>query len=371
MIRDASGNILTSSDRHISPSLDPKSGSIPIEESDLMRHYRYNNGRYTALNKSSTISDWTLTKLIPTSTINKEINALQYNLLFVYIACIVLVLIGIFITALRLYKPIYLLTNKLRGQLKTPNTLVMENPYKVQNILVGYELLIEQVDETVEHLIQESEARRRTELDALKMQINPHFLYNTLNSIKCLVWTNKSELIEPTITALVKILQQTSRRKDELTTLGQELENVKNYLYIQNVRMDNHITITYDVKKSFYHVPIPPLTLQPIVENAIFHGIEPCGAPGILSVSAFRDQDDLYIEILDNGAGMSEEKLKALSNTSYSAHKTGFTSLGLDNVKERLKLYYGNDYGLEIKSKVGVGTSVLVKIKYHIGGDVS
>ena len=103
--------------------------------------------------------------------------------------------------------------------------------------------------------------------------------------------------------------------------------------------------------------------LQPIIENAIFHGIESLGKPGIITLSAYSKDNDLYIEILDNGIGMDEIKVAKLLSSTNSDNKSGFNNIGIANVNDRLKMYYGNDYGLRIESKVGLGTSVTLKIK--------
>lgn len=365
MVRNAEGNILTTSDRSVSPSLDPMDCALPIEDSHIIRNFSYNDKNYLYLDYQSSINDWHITKLIETQKMNLEIDRLQSKFFLITFCCILLIVLGIFITAIRLMNPIKNLSAKIQQQIvipATPKKSDFRNPFP--NILTGYEQLIDEVDTTVDRLIFENEARRKAELHALEMQINPHFLYNTLNSIKCLVWTGQQELIEPTITALVKLLQQTLRKTDELITLEEELDNVKNYVYIQNIRTDQSITVHYEIRPTFYSVRIPSLVLQPIVENAIFHGIEPMGRPGTLTISAYCEDLDLLIEVLDNGVGMPQETLKNLLQQDF-VNKSGFNHIGIANVNERLKLHYGENYGVRIESKVNLGTSITLKIKLH------
>lgn len=363
-ICNGEGNIISCSDRNLSLSLDPTEAFMPIEEDNLLYDYKFDNEDYVYISQNSSVSDWTIIKLISKSNMELEINTLKRNLIISALFCILLIIIGIIITAIKIYKPLQELLIKMKLKFVNKEIYSYEPPPPtLTDVVTGYEQLISEVDNTIDLLILENENRRKAELHALEMQINPHFLYNTLNSIKCLVWTKQYELIEPTITSLVKLLQQTLRNIDELITLEEELGNVKNYIYIQNIRTCNSLTVNYDIRNTYKSTRIPCLVLQPIIENAIFHGIESLGKPGIITLSAYSKDNDLYIEILDNGIGMDEEKVaKLLSNTNRD-NKSGFNNIGIANVNDRLKMYYGNDYGLHIESKIGLGTSVTLKIK--------
>lgn len=363
-ICNGDGNIISSSDRNISLSLDPTEAFIPMENENLLYNYTFNNTDYIYISHNSSVSDWTIIKLIPRSNLEEEINVLKRSLIFSALFCILLIIIGVIITAIKIYKPLQdlLLKMKLKFINKEISTYETKTP-TFTDVVTGYEQLISEVDNTIDLLILENENRRKAELHALEMQINPHFLYNTLNSIKCLVWTKQYSLIEPTITSLVKLLQQTLRNIDELITLEEELNNVKNYLYIQNIRTCNSITVNYNIRNTFNSTKIPCLVLQPIIENAIFHGIEPLGKPGVITISAYKKDNDLYIEVIDNGVGMNNETVDKLLNNSIKDKKSGFNNIGIGNVNDRLKMYYGGNYGLRIESKIGLGTSVTLKIK--------
>ncbi|GKX29693.1 histidine kinase [Vallitalea longa] len=365
MIQNSDGNIISSSDRTITPSLDPEDTAYPIQSESLVNNYKYHGKKYLYISQPSSISDWVITKLIPSENMNEEFNKLQKNFIYIYIACIMLVSIGIFITALRIYYPIQKLSNKLQRQFMSSDNERDNNHFSLINIMTGYEQLINDVDITIDQLMEENEARRKAELHALAMQINPHFLYNTLNSIKCLVWTNQYKLIEPTINCLVNLLRQTLHSMDKLITLEEEIKNIKNYVFIQNIRTDNLISINYDIPLSYYNNLIPSLILQPIVENSIFHGIEPLGKQGCITISAYHEGKDLYIEVLDNGVGMSEKTLtNILEQTKVSNNKSSFNHIGINNINNRIKLYYGTDYGVHYESKENLGTSVTLKVKY-------
>lgn len=364
MIQNSDGNIISSSDRSISPSLDPQDTAFPIQSDPLVYSYNYKDNNYLYLSQPSSISDWFIIKLIPTKKMNTEFNKLQKNFVFIYLACIVLVIIGILITALRIYRPIQTLSLKLQNHLiRNDQDNRSKTNISFTNMITGYEQLIKDVDITIDQLMDENESRRKAELHTLAMQINPHFLYNTLNSIKCLVWTKKYQLIEPTINALVNLLRQTLHNMDKLITLEEELNNLKNYIYIQNIRTDNCIVVNYDIRIIYYKTKIPSLILQPIVENAIFHGIEPLGKPGHITISAYNEEKNLFIEVLDNGIGMSADTVKNLLEQCKSPNKSNLNHIGITNINNRIKLYYGNDYGIHIESKQSLGTSFTLKIK--------
>lgn len=367
IIRNAEGNIVSTSDRTLNLSLDPSIAFFPVEEDSLMNPYHYEGIPCLYISQPSSVSDWTLIKLTPLTLMNAEIYKLQIQFFLIGLCCAGIILIGVIITCFRIYNPLRALSAKLESQLlHHPQKEISTHSPTFTDIVTGYEQLVEEVDETLDLLVTENEQRRKAELHALGMQINPHFLYNTLNSIKCLVWTKQYPLIEPTITALVKLLQQTLRHVDTFISLEEELNNVKNYIYIQNIRTCNSLTVNYNILPKYYTLKLPCLTLQPLVENAIFHGIEPLGKPGVITLSAYTKDNSFYIEILDNGVGILKEKLDSLLSQGSSPNKSGFNHIGLGNVNERLRLYYGDAYGLHIESKENIGTCITIKIKLSL-----
>ena len=364
MIQDSEGNIITTSDRTVQLSLNSAYSIIDIESQNLIEDYIYKDQSYIYISQPSSISDWNFIKLLSTRTITEEINHLQRNFTLVYSICVLLIFIGIYMVAVRITKPIKALTTKIQNTYLHPSYSDNQStPLTFSNALTSYELLIEEVDDTVEKLLEDNEARLEAELYALRMQINPHFLYNTLNSIKYLVWMNKVNLIEPTITSLVKLLQQTIRKPTEFIPLTEELKLLDHYVYIQNIRTDNSIQMNYDIPKDYQTVEVPSLFLQPIVENAVFHGIEPLGHQGIITITSYSHEDDLYIEVIDNGIGMTQTKALAVLKEAAEEIHNGFNGIGLYNIHQRLQNYYGTTYGLSISSQPNVGTSVTIKIK--------
>lgn len=364
MIQDSEGNVITTSDRTVQLSLNSAYSAIDLETTNLIYDYDYKGQEFIYLSQASSISDWMFIKLLSTTEINSEIHYLQRNFIVIYALCMMLILIGVYIVGLRITKPIKSLTHKIQANYlhHSYSSHSSSMPHSI-SVLTSYEDLIAEVDDTVGQLIEYNEARMNAEMHALRMQINPHFLYNTLNSIKNLVWLKKTNLIEPTITSLVKLLQQTIRTPNQYITLSEEIKLLEHYIYIQNIRRDDTIRIKYNLKQINLTVNVPSLILQPIVENSIFHGIEPSDEPGIITISGYYRDKDLYIEVVDNGVGIPREKIhEILSMTSNEKH-TGFNGIGVANINQRLKLFYGEAYGIKISSQPGIGTSVTLRIK--------
>ena len=212
-------------------------------------------------------------------------------------------------------------------------------------------------------LYEEELLRNQAQLQALKMQINPHFMYNSLNSIQGLACQSKFEDICDAVAALSFVLRY-SLRGGNLTTVREEAHCIEEYMRIMNIRFENRFRFSLDVEKGLAEHSIPRFMLQPIVENAIMHGLGESKA-GTICVSISCDSESLmHVVCADDGMGICEEKLdsvkKKLEECSFNSatHKETNHSIGLENVQRRLKLLYGESYGLKIESQVGHGTTV-------------
>jgi len=223
-----------------------------------------------------------------------------------------------------------------------------------------------------QELIEEIKARREleqllqnTELKALQSQINPHFLFNTLNTIARLALLENARQTEEVAYALSDLLRYSLRNIEEIVTLEKELDCVKKYLLIQKVRFGDRIKTRIDVEKELMETPIPLLTIQPIVENAIIHGLELKKRGGELRINGVLDENRVVIEVIDNGLGIPREKLKNLFKKKKKICKGGHTTgLGLMNVHKRLQHYFGPEFGLNVDSQVGKGTTVKITIPF-------
>lgn len=195
----------------------------------------------------------------------------------------------------------------------------------------------------------------------MQSQINPHFLYNTLDMINWLSLKNSTGEVNSAVRALANFYRLSLSGGKDIVTIADELKHVSYYLQIQNIRFGDKIKSVIDVDKDVLEYSIPKITLQPIVENAIHHGIlEKPDKTGVITVKGRKIENTIIITVSDDGIGIPEENLKSIM-LYESLSKTG-SSYGIKNINERIKLIYGNDYGLNCTSVYGKGTTVEIRL---------
>lgn len=213
-----------------------------------------------------------------------------------------------------------------------------------------FNLMVNRIRELMGQIIVEQESKRRSELEVLQSQIHPHFLYNTLNSVVRMVGTGKNEDVITMITSLSKFFRISLSKGKHIIPLTDELEHIRNYLIIQKIRYKNKFEFELRVGEELESLQTLKLILQPIVENAIYHGIEPSADQGLIVIRAERMDGKLLLQVLDNGVGMSADKTARLLSEA--------AGIGLRNVHERIRLHFGDDYGVQIESELEEGTTV-------------
>jgi two-component system sensor histidine kinase YesM len=217
------------------------------------------------------------------------------------------------------------------------------------------------IKKLMEQVREEETALRKTELKALQAQINPHFLYNTLDSIQWMCEQGKTEQAAAMVSALAKLFRISISRGRELIPIKDELQHAKSYLVIQSYRYRNQFSYKFDVDESLENYLCNKITVQPLIENAIYHGIDRMVDEGEITVTLRQADDcekDILITVEDNGVGMTEEQCESILKKSRSDS----SGIGVKNVNDRLKIYFGDKYGISIKSELDVGTVVTVRI---------
>lgn len=226
--------------------------------------------------------------------------------------------------------------------------------------------MLNEMTSSVQNLLNENERmykqRQQIETSLLQSQINPHFLYNTLDSIYWMAIIQKSDSIASSIHSLSNLLRNVAKGTDDKITLEQELELLDNYVEIQMNRYLGTFILQNNISKEFFSYRILKLTLQPLVENAIFHGIEPTGRFGTITLSAKEDHSSLFLIVEDDGVGIEPTLCSRLLETRTEVSKRGFNGIGLYNVHQRLQLVYGKDFGLSIESELGHYTRIIVHL---------
>lgn len=215
----------------------------------------------------------------------------------------------------------------------------------------------------MENRIRDEKEKKDLEIKMLQTQINPHFLYNTLDSIKWIATMQHNAGIVKVVSALSSLLKNMAKGFNEKVTVRQELDFVDSYITIEKIRYIELFDVEISVDDpALYEAKIIKLTLQPLIENSIFSGIEPSGKPGLIQLHIFAENEVLYICIRDNGVGISEENISRVLTDTSRVTKHYMSGIGLPNVDRRIKLIYGEEYGLQIESQVGEYTCVTVSL---------
>lgn len=225
----------------------------------------------------------------------------------------------------------------------------------------GFNLMIQQLQEQFRTNLERQDRLRIAEFKNLQAQISPHFLYNTLESIKILARLGMNEEVGLVVSKLGVLLRSGMNFKQEMIPLRDEIKVVESYIAIQQVRYEDKFTYTAHIPPELLECMVPNLVVQPLVENAIVHGLETKMGTGELRLSGWLENEDIYLEIYDNGGGIDPEKIQRIFREEKGAEQER-DSIGLINVHRRLKLYYGEPYGLRIESEPGSFTRILLHI---------
>lgn len=242
-----------------------------------------------------------------------------------------------------------------RGNFSAPPTV--GGSQEVAALSETFAVMVRRIRTLMDDIVTSQEAKRKFELDALQAKINPHFLYNTLDSVVWMAEQGDSEGVIRMVTSLAKLFRISISKGRDIITIAEELEHVRNYLIIQQIRYQDKFTFSIEIEAGCEHLPTVKLIVQPIVENAIYHGIKYLQEMGTIAIRVHRRKPGaIVIEVRDNGVGMSEETLNRLLDfNSPQPKRMGF---GVRNVHQRIQLYWGSDYGLEISSELDEGTLV-------------
>lgn len=289
----------------------------------------------------------------------------QYHVgvvLFITVVISMLVAVIIFYLIRSQTRPIYRLADTMskvrEGNLK--EYVQVKGTQEVRQLSQAYNDMIWEIEQYVEKIYRIEEEKRTAEIHALQMQINPHYMYNTLASIKWLALQGNVQKTTQVIDAFIFLLRNTISNTAEFITVDSEIQNLKNYVLINQVRYGDNVNVEFSVPLQCGGYKLPKLILQPFVENAFFHGF-PEGKKGTIQIFVKKEGDYLRFDIVDDGIGMNAEKLMALKNKD--GHKgEHFTGIGINNVDDRVKMIYGVDYGINIISEENQGTTVTIRL---------
>ena len=316
------------------------------------------------------VHDLYLIEIIPNGPLQRQIPYLSDSLVISLLAILVLGLLLAFLLHRMITPPITALQNRITkissGDFSFDPAIEWNN--ELGDIGRGINSMSASVTALMDHRLEDEKQKQDLEYRMLQNQINPHFIYNTLNSIKWMATIQHAPGIAEMVTALSRLLKSVSKSNERLVPLYEEFALLNDYFTIQQYRYGG--TITLDVsyiedEKLNHSCLIPRFTLQPLVENAIFHGIEPKGSAGEVTLRVERDtaNGDVLIRLTDDGIGMTaEQAAKALQEPGPEEAAAKYRHVGMWNVHKRLQYSFGEAYGLSIESEPGVGTTVMVRL---------
>jgi two-component system sensor histidine kinase YesM len=237
-------------------------------------------------------------------------------------------------------------------------------PYEVEHLSHSIQSMVSTMRHLMEDIIQQEEEKRRSELDVLQSQINPHFLYNTLDSVVWMTENGRTEDAVTMLTALARFFRISLSRGSNIIPLSDELEHARYYLTIQKMRYKNKFSADIQADDGVESLYTIKLIIQPILENAIYHGMTFADGDGEIAIHAFREGGDVIIEVADNGPGMPREVVEGLLDPGAqpAASSAKGSGIGFRNVHQRIRLTFGEPYGLTIFSEPDDGTTVRIRL---------
>ena len=312
--------------------------------------------------------DWYVVGTLPISYLLRNNNVMLLAILIIVIVTIILASFISLIFSKHLLRPfddlIYRMSMVSKGDLTTRINLE-EHGYDFEQVSKGFNLMVEQINVLMRKIYDEQRQLKEIEFKALQSQINPHFLYNTLESIHWQALLYGHHEISTMVKALAGFYRISLSRGEAIIPLKSESQHVENYLTIQEMRYKDKMESYIDIPEEFLDVLIPKMTLQPLVENSIYHGLRVKQSKGFIKITAELEGEDLIVKVIDNGVGMVPDQIKSLNRTLEDNDSS--VGYGVRNVHRRIKLFYGNPYGLFYESNEYGG--ITVNVRLHINAN--
>lgn len=321
-------------------------------------------GRVTIKGESSLLvstrlkdTDWTVVATIPYAQVTEQTTKLMTIFLVLCVLCGLIMVTVIIVQSGNFTRPIYKLQKAMKTVSGGDMTVRIEDKRTDEfgDLNEGFNRLVGELDQLITHISESKERENLAKYQMLQSQINPHFLYNTLDSIRMMAVLKDQEEISEALISLSKLFRYCIRQGDRLVTVREELQQAKNYLLLQSLRYQERLQVIYQVDDAVMDRMMPKVLLQPLLENVFAHGLQEKEGICQITICASQTQMGTFISVGDNGCGIEET---ALEEIRRHLRDGGSESIGLTNVNERLKLYFGSAEGLHIDSVPGKGTTV-------------
>ncbi len=301
---------------------------------------------------------WKLVGVIPGSTFTHGMFNIRYFIIMLILLMAMMLEVINRVVAVRISSPILKLNESvMEYEAGKKPEIYIGGSLEIRHLGFSIQRSYEQIDTLMHKIILEQTERRKSELDALQSQINPHFLYNALDSITWMIEGGRNDDAVFMVSELAKLFRISLSKGRTIISIKDELQHAKSYMNIQKIRYKNSFLVTFDIEPEVYSYCIVKLVLQPILENAVNYGINSMDDCGEIKITARQKDGKVIISVADNGAGMSEEEVRFLLSDSNNVHKHG-SGVGLVNVNNRIQILFGSGYGLSVESEPDEGTTV-------------
>ena len=325
-------------------------------------------GSYQIRSELSPYTGWRTVGVFSMDEVMSSVNTIVYILFTCVIISLVLVVIVSFKFSRTLTNPIFKL-KRLMKQAESGDLTVrfnFEHNDEIGELGQSFNHMIARIDQLIQMVYVEQENKRTAEMKSLQEQIKPHFLYNTLDTISWMARDYDAEDIVRLVDALTNMFRIGLSHGEDIITVKEEITHVSNYLYIQKIRYKDKLNYVIHVDESLYAVEVPKLILQPLVENAIYHGVKAKRGGGTITITGVPEGENLVFTVQDNGAGMPQEKVEELNRRmSERSVLDEQKSFGLFYIRERIQLCYGTGYGVHVESALGEGTRVTITLPLY------
>lgn len=367
LIVDGAGNVKIDTDRISDINVSKEAYfEIAVDNKYVGQTISFQGERYLVTTEKDSSLGWYMVGLTPIEVLTRENRVMQGTVLAIAFLAI---MISVFVSKKISYgvtEPIVTLSSYMervgKGELSLSVPISSEDEIGI--LERSFNKMTDEINGLITQVYMEQKAKRKFELSTLQSQINPHFLYNTLSSAFSLVKLGKREDSLKMLQSISQFYRTSLSSGKTVITIREEMENIRSYINIQSMRYGKKLEFDIQVNQEIFDQHIVKLTLQPLVENAIYHGIKENEGQGYIKIDSTVGNGCIYIRVNDNGVGMPLEKVNVLLGVSVEDSENSF---GLYSVNQRLKLYFGEQYGIMIVSEKGSGTTVTVKIPYDRG----
>ncbi len=333
------------------------------ENEAFYNNVRVGNTYYSVYNSGAISNGWYMVLAIPRDYYMRDITKLKNVIIPITLTTAFLTALLSILVSKGITRPIRFLSGAMEnfGQGNFDINCQVDSEDEIGRLSHTFNQMVMDMNSLVNTVYEQKVMKQEAQMKSLQMQINPHFLYNTLDTINWMARIRHVDEIGDMVAALSNMMRY-SLEKKSFVRLGEEVKSLKDYIAIQNYRYRDKMVAEIEIDESLMSLYIPRLLIQPILENAIVHGIEEKLDKGHILVAARREDEDLYIQIMDDGVGMTEETMSHILREDYSMKKSGHTSIGVVNVNRRIQMIYGKDYGLLVQSVLGAGTKITIHI---------